>query len=53
LYAEPYFALARIYRRQGKSEAATEALATFQRLHAAKREAPAPTSGGAEAPPPQ
>jgi tetratricopeptide (TPR) repeat protein len=52
-YAEPYFALARIYRRQGKTEAATEALATFQRLHDAKREAPAPTSGGAEAPPPQ
>jgi tetratricopeptide (TPR) repeat protein len=52
-YAEPHYALARIYRRQGKNEAATQALATFQRLHDAKREGPAPTAGGAEAPPPQ
>ena len=37
-YADPHYALARIYRRQGKTEAATQAMATFQRLHDAKRE---------------
>jgi tetratricopeptide (TPR) repeat protein len=41
-YAEPYYALARIYRRQGKNDAATQALATFQRLHDAKRATSAP-----------
>jgi predicted Zn-dependent protease len=52
-YADPHYALARIYRRQGKADAAAQAIATFQRLHDAKRETLAPTPGGAEAPPPQ
>jgi len=57
-YADPHYALARIYRRQGKIDEATQALATFQRLHDAKREtttsAPGGTkAGAAEAPPPR
>jgi predicted Zn-dependent protease len=52
-YADPHYALARIYRRQGKVEAATQALATFQRLHDARRETKPLVPGGAEAPPPQ
>ena len=52
-YADPHYALARIYRRQGKADAAAQAIATFQRLHDAKRDAQAPSSGGAEAPPPR
>jgi tetratricopeptide (TPR) repeat protein len=32
-YAEPHFALSRIYRRQGRLSEADAALATFQRLH--------------------
>jgi tetratricopeptide (TPR) repeat protein len=38
-YAEPHYALARIYRRQGRAAEASAALATFQKLHDAKREA--------------
>lgn len=38
-YAEPHYALARIYRRQGRRREADAALATFQRLHEASREA--------------
>jgi tetratricopeptide (TPR) repeat protein len=52
-YAAPHYALARIYRRQGKADAAAQALATFQRLHDAKPDGPAPSPGGAEAPPPR
>ena len=53
-YPEPHYALARIYRQQGKTDAAMQAMATFQRLHDASRGAKAlPRSGGAEAPPPQ
>ena len=37
-YAEPHFALARIYRRQGRATDADAALATFERLHAPTRE---------------
>jgi tetratricopeptide (TPR) repeat protein len=37
-YAEPYYALARIYRRRGQAADAADALAAFERLHAAKRE---------------
>jgi tetratricopeptide (TPR) repeat protein len=37
-YAEPHYALARIYRRQGHADQAVQALATFERLHDAKRE---------------
>jgi tetratricopeptide (TPR) repeat protein len=37
-YPQPYYALARIYRRQGHTDEAVAALATFQRLHAARRE---------------
>jgi tetratricopeptide (TPR) repeat protein len=36
-YAEPYYALARIYRRQGHADAAAQAIATFERLHDASR----------------
>jgi hypothetical protein len=32
-YAEPHFALSRIYRRQGRIAEADAALATFQQLH--------------------
>ncbi len=39
-YPEPYYALARIYRRQQKVAESSAALATFQRLHDARREAP-------------
>jgi tetratricopeptide (TPR) repeat protein len=39
-YAEPQYALARIYRRQGRTAEADQALAAFQRLHDAKRETP-------------
>ena len=39
-YAEPYYALARIYRRQQRVDESSAALATFQRLHDAHREAP-------------
>jgi len=35
-YPEPHYALARIYRRAGRSEQADEALATFRRLRAAR-----------------
>jgi tetratricopeptide (TPR) repeat protein len=55
-YAEPHYALARIYRREGKTDAAAQEMATFQRLHDAKRAAPSASpgsAGGAEAPPPQ
>jgi tetratricopeptide (TPR) repeat protein len=37
-YAEPHFALSRIYRRQGRTAEADAALATFDRLHAPTRE---------------
>jgi tetratricopeptide (TPR) repeat protein len=37
-YAEPYYALSRIYRRQGHIPEADAALATFERLHDARRE---------------
>ena len=37
-YAEPHYALARIYRQQGRRVEADEALATFQRLRNAQRE---------------
>jgi len=36
-YAEPYYALARVYRQQGRTSDADQALATFQRLHDAAR----------------
>jgi tetratricopeptide (TPR) repeat protein len=39
-YAEAYYALARIYRREGLKPEAEAALATFQRLHDAKRAVP-------------
>jgi tetratricopeptide (TPR) repeat protein len=39
-YAEPYYALARIYRRQGQTADADQALATFQRLHDSARAVP-------------
>ena len=39
-YAEPYYALARIYRGQGLKTDADVALATFERLHDAKRATP-------------
>ena len=57
-YAEPHYALARIYRRQGKIDAATQSMATFQRLHDAQRQgvgsgAPGADAGGADTPPPQ
>lgn len=39
-YAEPYYALARIYRKQNRKADADAALATFERLHDAKRAAP-------------
>jgi hypothetical protein len=32
-YAEPHFALSRIYRRQGRAADADTALETFRRLH--------------------
>jgi tetratricopeptide (TPR) repeat protein len=38
VYAEPYYALSRIYRRQGHIPEADAALATFERLHDARRE---------------
>jgi tetratricopeptide (TPR) repeat protein len=38
-YAEPQYALARIYRRLGRADDASAALAAFQRLHDASREA--------------
>jgi tetratricopeptide (TPR) repeat protein len=41
-YAPPYYALARIYRRQGHGTEADQALATFRRLHDAARPVPAP-----------
>ncbi len=37
-YAEPYYAVSRIYRRQGRTADADAALATFKRLHDARRE---------------
>jgi tetratricopeptide (TPR) repeat protein len=37
-YAEPHYALARIYQRQGHAAEAKQAMATFQRLHDARRE---------------
>jgi tetratricopeptide (TPR) repeat protein len=37
-YAEPHFALSRIYRRQGKTADADAELAAFDRLHAPTRE---------------
>jgi tetratricopeptide (TPR) repeat protein len=37
-YAEPHYALARIYRQQGLHSEADEALAAFRRLHEAQRE---------------
>ena len=37
-YAEPYYALSRIYRRQGHTAEADAAMNTFQRLHEARRE---------------
>jgi tetratricopeptide (TPR) repeat protein len=51
-YSEPHYALARIYRRQGKTEAAAQAIATFQRLQA-KRQVKPLAARGAEAPSPQ
>jgi tetratricopeptide (TPR) repeat protein len=39
-YAESYYALARIYRKLGRKQEADAALATFQRLHDAKRTTP-------------
>jgi tetratricopeptide (TPR) repeat protein len=39
-YPQPYYALARIYRTQGHADEAATALATFQRLHAVRREQP-------------
>jgi predicted Zn-dependent protease len=39
-YAEPYYALARIYRRLGRTADADQALATFERLHDAARAVP-------------
>ena len=41
-YAEPYYALARIYRKQNRKAEADEALATFERLHDAGRATPRP-----------
>lgn len=38
-YAEPHYALARIYRRLGRGSEAGAALATFQKLREARREA--------------
>lgn len=38
VYAEPYYALSRIYRRQGRTAEADAAMATFKRLHDARRE---------------
>ena len=37
-YPEPYYALSRIYRRQGHIAEADAAMATFERLHDARRE---------------
>jgi tetratricopeptide (TPR) repeat protein len=37
-YAQPHFALSRIYRRQGRTSEADAALATFQRLHQPARD---------------
>jgi len=41
-YAEPYYALARIYRKQNRKAEADAALATFERLHDARRATPRP-----------
>lgn len=41
-YAQPYYALARIYRRQGHGPEADQALASFRRLHDASRPVPTP-----------
>jgi tetratricopeptide (TPR) repeat protein len=38
-YAAPYYALARIYRRQGRAEESREAMVAFERLHEVQREA--------------
>ena len=37
-YAEAYYALSRVYRRQGRTADADAAMATFKRLHDARRE---------------
>jgi Flp pilus assembly protein TadD len=37
-YAEPHYALSRIYRRQGRTAEADAAMASFKRLHDAQRE---------------
>jgi tetratricopeptide (TPR) repeat protein len=37
-YAEPHYALSRIYRRQGRTAEADTAMASFKRLHDARRE---------------
>jgi hypothetical protein len=37
-YPEPYYALSRIYRRQGRIAEADAAMTTFKRLHDARRE---------------
>jgi Flp pilus assembly protein TadD len=39
-YAEPHFALARIYRRQGRTAEADAELATFKRLRQPARDVP-------------
>jgi tetratricopeptide (TPR) repeat protein len=36
-YAEPHYALGRVYRRLGRTDEARQALATFERLHDARR----------------
>jgi hypothetical protein len=37
-YAEPYYALSRIYRRQGRVAEADAAMMAFERLHDSRRE---------------
>ena len=37
-YPEPHYALSRIYRHQGRKADADAAMATFKRLHDARRE---------------
>jgi Flp pilus assembly protein TadD len=36
-YAEPHYALGRVYRRLGRQEEARQALAVFRQLHDARR----------------
>jgi hypothetical protein len=43
VYPQPYYALSRIYRRQGLIAEADAALAAFKRLHDAERAQREPT----------